>query len=206
MNNNPTGIGVCGVVVGIILGAGAMVYTSDYSVRANLTGSLLSAQTVVFRGMDIEVDRQFYSKRAVTERYLEEHGSAEVLEGTPQRNTVRTPAVEPVAEPRTDACQEPIDLKAKVLGLIPIADSYERLRVKVSMAFDQTVQYCEERTAQVQASKASETQVKSAAQAVSPKPRVNNHCEQYDKTSQRYTRCIGNEREGQRYIGRQSQQ
>ncbi len=194
MKSREAGIGVCGVVVGIILGAGALLYTNDYGVRAELAGALVNP-LVAFRGMDMDIDRRYFKKRAVNERYESAHPPAPLKEETPSQRP-RYPSQEEIQPAVSSECSEGKKLKDDVLAMVPSTEDYLRLRSKIALAFNEVMKGCPSQQAK--------TQTKKSA-GVSPTPRVNNACEQYGRGTQRYTRCLVNERRNQRYEGRQTQ-
>jgi len=201
--NREAGIGVCGVVVGIILGAGAILYTSDYTVKADLAGMLLRGFEVAYRGMDADFDRDYFKKRAVSDRDRAERAPAQVVT---QPRLPRTPSrVEPEAQPvqPDPKCLAKLRVIAQVREavrrLVPSTSDYTKLTQRITSALNDATKEC------VQEIRAQQFKKPSAvSKAVRPTPRVNNRCTQYSKDTQRYTRCLGNESQGQRYVGRQT--
>lgn len=211
--NREAGIGVCGVVVGIILGAGAILYTSDYSVSADLAGTLIRGMTVAYRGADIDFDRDYFKKRAVSDRDSSTRTPSQVvteprLPRTPLRvNEQDTRSVQPDAK-----CLAKLRVIAQVREavqrLVPSTSDYTKLTQRITAALNDATQECvqEIRTQQSPVQDLEQQKPSSVSKTARPTLRVNNRCSQYGVGTQRYTRCLVNEREGQRYVGRQTKQ
>ena len=200
MAKNPTGIGICGVVVGMIIGAGAIMYTQHYSVVARLAGSLIGQESfLVFRGIDPPLGSE-YKRRAISTFERLTNNASQIVD-TPRYP--QTPAKEQPAVQVSTQCDETVRVVAQMREaakrIIPGTTKYAQLRDQIAVTLNKAEQDCKA-VEEVR----EQAMVKTAVIPVKPKPRVNNHCEQYDKTSQRYTRCLVNEREGQRYVGRQT--
>ena len=199
MKDKEISLGVCGVVVGLVIGAGAVMYGDSYSSEASLLG-----EEVAFRGMDIEFDRQAYKRRAVRERDNRTRLSALERKKAEQRRKQQTPKVTPPPqrEVMSAECMQKVplvsSLKKEVLGLIPSTLDYSRVKQSVSIAFNNALSGC------LAKNRGGQETVSIARHGVTPVPRVDNGCEQYGRHTQRYTRCLGNERRGQRYVGGQT--
>ena len=202
MAKNPTGIGICGVVVGIIIGAGAIMYTQHYTVVAHLAGMLVGEESLLaFRGIDPDLGDTYKRRAIVTFERLTNNASGIV--DTPRYPTVPTQGEEETTVEATAQCEElqrvVVRMREAAKRIIPTTSLYTQLRAQMTAVFEGSLQECPIVEVQEQAM----IQVKKTNTPVQAQPRVNNHCEQYEKTSQRYTRCIANEREGQRYVGKQ---
>ncbi|MFH1670068.1 MAG: hypothetical protein ABIA92_00595, partial [Patescibacteria group bacterium] len=114
----------------------------------------------------------------------------------------QTPVKEQPAVQVSTQCDETVRVVAQMREaakrIIPNTAKYAQLRDQIAVTLNNAEQDCK-----VAEEVREQAMVNTAVIPVKPKPRVNNHCEQYDKTSQRYTRCLVNEREGQRYVGKQ---
>ncbi|MCF7844877.1 MAG: hypothetical protein K9M03_03565 [Kiritimatiellales bacterium] len=197
MKNNQTGIGICGVVVGMIIGAGAIVYTQHYTVVAHLAGSIIGVEYLTaFRGIDPPLGRE-YQKRAIS-AFERLSNKAEIV--TEPRYPLTPQKTEPTVQV-SDQCAETnrvvYQMREAAKRIIPKTSKYTQFQAQIDAVLNGVAQDCKPVVVHEQA------MVPAASKSVTPKPRVNNHCEQYDKQSQRYTRCVANEREGQRYQGRQ---
>jgi len=198
MAKNPTGIGICGVVVGMIIGAGAIMYTQHYSVVAHLAGSILGQESLfAFRGIDPPLGRE-YKRRAISTFERLTNNASQIVDIP--RYPPSPAKVQPTVQVSTQ-CDETLRVVAQMREaakrIIPSTTKYAQLREQITAALKSASQDCQQVIVHEQ-SNASPTVV-----PVRPQARVNNHCEQYDKQSQRYTRCLVNERRGQRYVGKQ---
>lgn len=205
MAQTNSGIGVTGVVVGLILGAGAMLYTQGYSLQAQV----VSSDLVAYRGLTVDAIGD-YKRRTVRNNYDQQRSSL-IRTRTPSRPTKTispTRTVTPVPQktvptvmPLTGDCAIKVGAvevaREKVLSLIPRRGSLFSLHVMVDNAFNESIEDCVSPTVQKAVQPVQRMNAK-------PKPRVNNHCEQYQYGSPRYTKCVVNERQGQRYQGRQT--
>ncbi|MBU0767085.1 hypothetical protein KKF55_04905 [Patescibacteria group bacterium] len=197
MTNNQTGIGICGVVVGMIIGAGAIVYTQHYSVVAHLAGSIIGEEFLVaFRGIDPPLGSE-YKRRSISVSNRTTNVSKIVTEPRYPLSPTKVQPTVVVDSKCAEKMRVVSQMREVAKRIIPTTYQYIQLSNQIAAALDSASQDCKPVVIQEQA------MTSSAVTPVKPKPRVNNHCEQYDKQSQRYTRCLVNEREGQRYVGKQ---
>ncbi|MBU0458034.1 hypothetical protein KJ652_04645 [Patescibacteria group bacterium] len=237
MTNNRSGIGVCGVIVGIILGAGAIIYTQDYPVKAHLAGYLLGEGEVAFRGMDVDLDMQQYSKRALSELDRKTNTSPDIVT-EPRRPLYPTNVNTEVLQEERVVCTAKLrtieQVREAVARLMPVTSVYSDISRRIFATLDSSMEDCGEIETKVQQERQSistspivqapikttvtpvqatikRTVVSQPQQIVRPTQRVfdttngvNNLCERYGTGTQRYTRCVVNQREGQKYVGRQT--
>ncbi|PIR48554.1 hypothetical protein COU80_02475 [Candidatus Peregrinibacteria bacterium CG10_big_fil_rev_8_21_14_0_10_55_24] len=186
-----------GVVLGLAAGVITTLAVEDTILQAQVFGEPV---VVAYRGMDIRFDRQYYKRRAVNERDQETEPRAQDQISVPS-------SVKAVpASPRQTSTEGSADcslsvpivaeIERQVFLRIPTGRDYLQLRAGIARYFE-TIAYGDcARPVDVEGAQAPEH-----SSAASPVARVNNHCDEYAKDTQRYTRCIVNEREGQRYIG-----
>jgi hypothetical protein len=177
---------LAGILLGLVLGAG--------SINLALADSA-NAELVAFRGLDANLDRADYSRRAVRVRDEKTRKAAEVRDYTEKKDT--SVEKEEVIAPECRAMQE---VEQRVLALIPGGDvSYLNVERAVERAFEDAVRRCQQNAEQTKRSVQSVQK-----QTVRPQARVNNNCSKFAVDTPRYTKCVVNEREGRIYVGRQS--
>ncbi len=231
MANNAS-IGICGVVVGVILGAGTILYTQDYSMTAHLAGSVLDNQ-VAFRGLDMSgIDTRAYNRRNIAAREDATYSESQVVNDP---RYPRTPSRVEAAETKNQAvnkkCAERLRLISQIREVlkrsIPANHSDMDIRRRVIAVLDDAAVSCQAFRQKIYdqrgptSAQMNNLKVKKSMSVtgVAPKRRqpvqvqynvqntntgVNNDCNKYGITTQRYTRCIVAQREGQRYVGRQT--
>jgi|TARA_Y100000310_G_scaffold115120_1_gene113661 hypothetical protein len=231
MANNAS-IGICGVVVGVILGAGTILYTQDYSMTAHLAGSILDNQ-IAFRGLDMTgIDTRAYNRRNIAAREDTTYSESQVVNDPRYpRTPSRVAASEVKAQAVSKKCAERLRVISQIREVlkrsIPANHSDMDIRRRVIAVLDDAAVSCQayrgkiydqRGPSSVQLNKLKVKRSQSVT-GISPKRRqpaqviyqaqdvstgVNNDCNKYGITTQRYTRCIVAQREGQRYIGRQT--
>ncbi|MFA7682443.1 MAG: hypothetical protein WCX61_05440 [Candidatus Peribacteraceae bacterium] len=142
MKNREIGLSVCGVMVGVILGAGAILYSADPGVRANLVGELIGPVTT-FRGLDIDFDRRF-TRRGVAELDKQTRSSAEIIDEA-RYPIYPQPVVIEEEEPavlESEECRTKRELKEKVLALVPDTATYERIKERLVAVFQEATNDC----------------------------------------------------------------
>ncbi len=235
---NNAGIGICGIVVGVILGAGAIIYTQDYSVSAHLVSSVIG-QPLAFRGIDTSsFDAREYSKRRIAEKDRTIRTPAKIVDEPRYPRTPERVKQQKIQEEKARrSCAAKLRLiqiiKSYVRQVVPSGSEHQDVARKVDAALQAAGNECLNTTMNIKQpewqsqrgpsiKRTSNFQVTTpVTEAVRPVPRkrvtqsypqpvnyrskkVNNQCDRYGRTTQRYTRCIGAQQEGQRYVGRQT--
>ena len=194
MANRDVGISICGVVVGVMLGAGSVLYTQDAPLHASAT------QVAAYFG---NVDTDAARARNV-EAAQEEQAQADALREKAATVKEVAPA-EHKAAPALDlsACGVAkaiaARLNAAVDAVIPVqqdrANGAAQSSALHAIAANVVTDYCG--TASMQSAPASTTDTP----FVKPEKQVDNDCEQYLAGSTRRTICEGNQLQGKTYIG-----
>jgi|GEM_PF-4398154 len=183
MARRDVSVTVCSVVVGILLGAGSVLYAQE---------STASATRVTFRELPSNINPQQFKSRHLPEKMI--------APKVPKANTIkgRTPeAPASEGEKSLTTCElvKKIvsDLSTVILGVIPNQQNFTAIRTKVQAAFDKAVS---DNCAAGAPSEA--VPVKSEMKKAAPRS-VDNDCGQYDPDSVRYTKCRANELLGKPY-------
>ena len=177
-----------------------MYYGQSFALQAEV--DQLRSELVAYRVEDIPIDKSMHSRRALRRKLRMENREAPV---SPQKRKESQPEKIPETAPAEEVMHDcdmrkaiVEELRIVVMDLLPQTASYERVRGRVEDAFMMSAIECEEKE------ETKEVEINDKKQSSVPVPHVNNKCEQYNKKSQRYTRCLVNEQRGQRYVGRQT--
>ena len=214
----------------LVLVSVAIVATNYYS-RPRLIAESVSGEKVAFRGVGEVLLKEDYGKRAVAERDDINRKPADIV--TEPRYPIYPGTEKSSTRNKKSGKKAPADSAAESLRVISQAreainrivsskGEFTDLNRRLKAILDAEMLACSpsksEPARKTEGASLQQGTVKSeparaiklfrqivpANRAVKAKPRVNNLCERYGKGTQRYTRCIVNEREGQKYIGRQT--
>lgn len=175
LSDREVSIGICGAIVGVLLGAGSVVYSQDVS--GSLMGDILGSSLTAYVADDFEaVYRSRYGAPAPVAQLTAEEESACVTK-------VR------IAE----------ELRADVLPLLPGRPIDDLVKTAVNKAFDKYIADCKPVQADViQAIHQEEVPVHTAAPVVEEKVQIDaSYCD--GLSGARYTSCLGAVRDGIEY-------
>ncbi len=176
MEKQGLGIAVCGAIVGVMAGAGSVLYADDFPLTAQLQDMIKPTET--FQRANVE--RVFRGRTRVPDfRSAAPVDPAAPMEGAPLGCGARMQILS--------------ELRPKILRSIT---NNELVFNTVDEIFSQYVADCQEE-------KVIEEQVplplRPAAVEEEQKPKVNNNCEQYTIGTARHASCTVSERRGERY-------
>lgn len=194
MANRDVALGLSGVVVGVLLGAGSVHFTQE----ASLSASSVDEVAAYF---DVEVeDAEEASARNVQRRDMEEQAedNARMLRKARKAKNQKSETHDSAPVQPSDACDIAKNLTQR-MGLalqtvIPAQQEFEKFTNPLQVVLDNIEKdYCG--SSETEDVGSVETVEEAAAQP------VDNDCEQYEEGSRRQILCIGNEREGLPYTG-----
>ncbi|MEK7590671.1 MAG: hypothetical protein AAB489_00480 [Patescibacteria group bacterium] len=194
MANRDVGVSICGVVVGVMLGAGSVLYAQDATLSA-------TSSDVAYRGVNF--DARDYNARNVEAK---QRAAASDINDKASR-----PVKRKSEEPSHEAA--PVDLSACGVARAIVARMSDAINSTIPN--EQTNNYSAMRIALGTVLSAVETdycgsndtaEVEEAApmKKAAPQKKVDNDCgnrDLYVPGSRQHTLCLGNELEGTQYIG-----
>ena len=175
MQNRDAGIALCGVVIGVLLGAGSLLYAQGASLGAD-------SQDVAYKRI---------TPRDVIQQQLKSHAAGTVQKGTQAANTVAAPSADCMTA--TAVVKE---LMSKVNYWIPNNLVNTQRRSEISKAGDAIiVRYCPAPATSMKKD-ASTTNMKAAAPV-----KIHNDCTVYEQGSTRYNKCKASNAKNKVYTG-----
>ena len=189
MAHRDVSVAVCGVVVGVILGAGSIAFASGNSLMASAQGQLVATS---FHAAPNAAD---YSRRKIDARGLPLYrDTADINHYPTVKEDLSSSSVAATGDIDVTACTAVQKTVAKLMAvykvLIPNTYKNTELLQNLDSAFMQASNgYCTPPAATTSNSSSS----------VAAVTKSDNHCEQYPKRTSRYTQCVIANEHGARY-------
>lgn len=194
MANRDVALGLCGGVVGVLLGTGSVLFAQEVSLSASAVDQV-AAVYLDLNTADTEDAKARNVQRRVLEKQAEDNARAmrKAARAKEQEGTHESAPAQPAS-----SCDVARNLTQR-MGLaiqtaIPVQQEFERFTDPLYVVLDNIEKdYCD---SFVEEDAAAQAAMESAVPMV-----VDNDCEQYIEGSRRKTLCVANEREGIPYIG-----
>lgn len=197
MANRDVGVSICGVVVGVMLGAGSVLYAQDATLSANSSDVAYRGQTV--RDNRFIGDADDYKSRNTRQTEYERKVAADKKNAQRlDRDTDEGDSHQAAPEVDVSTCGVAAAIVARlsnvVTSIIPAQQEYEKFLKPIKSALGAVeTDYC------------GSGETVEAVEVKMDKPsaptKVDNDCEQYEAGSRRQAVCLGNEAKGQDYLG-----
>ena len=192
MANRDVGVSICGVVVGVLLGAGSVMYAQDMLLNASSTD-------VAYRGMQVE-NADELKARDVRAKVLGQERDA-------RENAARVKKPKASAGTHTAA---PVDQSACGVAKAAAARFNQAINVIPNEQTDRNQEFRSKLGGETKSivedfcgspKEEGSTEETSEDHSAAPEAPTDNNCEQYGEGSVREAKCLGNQNEGKPYIG-----
>ncbi|MBI3332223.1 hypothetical protein HYZ99_04710 [Candidatus Peregrinibacteria bacterium] len=195
MANRDVALGLCGVVVGVMLGAGSMLYAQEATLSASSTDEVAA---VYFDVPEEPPTARDIDRIRVDEETSRSHAEMRRL-NRPNMNATEPHESAPVLP--DDACDVAKNLSARMTLAIDTViprqedNNYTIISSNLKVVLRNIVtDYCG--SEQEAAAAEEDTGYQRSAAPV----RVDNDCEQYEEGSNRLAKCLGNQLENRPYV------
>jgi hypothetical protein len=185
MKNREVSIGVCGAIVGMLVGAGSVAYSQE--ITASLEGNFLQGALLGYRNSALDDARQ---RRSVRDAERMIHSAAAPEETVVEKLPEKTQEQKKECYNKVRTAEE---LREIILPLLPSRPIDELIRHTMNQAFDAYVSKCQLSYKEVLRTKEKPEVVPVEVPQEKHVPNYD-HCEGFSGV--RLTRCIDDERKG----------